>query len=76
MNSILVENMSSKIIEKLGNKIDYNIFVSYIQTEKKEEKNIDDMTLVEYINSDEYKNENSHYYDNAEDFLSDLKKGI
>ena len=76
MNAVLIENMPNKIIKKFWNKVDYNIFMSYIQTEKKEEKNIDDMSLLEYINSDEYKNEKSHYYDNAEDFLSDLKKWI
>lgn len=73
MNAVLIENMPNKIIKKFWNKVDYNIFMSYIQTEKKEEKNIDNMSLLEYINSDEYKNEKSNYQ-TPEDFLNDLNK--
>jgi len=76
MNAVLVENMPTKIINKFGEKIDYNILYTYIREEKKESKDIEDMTLLEYINSDEYKNDDWKYYDNAEDFLSDLKKWI
>lgn len=32
------------------------------------------MTLLEYINSDEYKNEEKKYYTDPYEFLSDLKK--
>ncbi len=73
MNAVLVENMPSKIINKFGEKIDYNMLYTYIQEEKKESKNIEDMTLLEYINSDEYKNESSNYQ-TPEEFLFDLKK--
>ena len=72
MNSVLVENMPSKIINKFWNKIDYNILCTYIQSEKKEEKDIEDMSLLEYINSDAYKDEPNNYQ-TPKEFLSDLK---
>ena len=55
-----------------------NIFITleYLNFEKPKKKDIEDMTLLEYINSDEYKNEESIYYTDAESFLSDLKKWI
>jgi hypothetical protein len=74
MNAVLVENMPSIITQKFWNKINYDILYTYIKSEKKEKKDIEDMSLLEYINSDSYKNDDWKYYNNAEDFLSDLKK--
>jgi len=75
MNAVLVENMPNKITEKFWNRIDYNVLYTYFQSEEKTEKDIEDMSLLEYINSDEYKNESSNYQ-TPEDFLADLKKWI
>jgi len=75
MNAVLVENMPSKITEKFGNKIDYKVLYTHFKSEE-EKKDIENMSLLEYINSDEYKNDNWKYYDNAKEFLSDLKKWI
>ena len=72
MNAVLVENMPSNIIKKFGKKIDYNVLYTYINDEKKYKKNVENMELLEYINSDEYKNEKENYQ-SPEDFLFDLK---
>ena len=72
MNAVLVENMPNKIIKKFWNKIDYNVLYTYFKS-KEEKKDIEDMSLLEYINSDEYKNEPNNYQ-TPEDFLADLKK--
>ena len=72
MNAVLVENIPSIITEKFWNKISYEILYTYIKSEKKEEKDIEDMSLLEYINSNSYKNEPSNYQ-TPEDFLADLK---
>jgi len=77
MNTLLVENIPTEITKKFWKKINYKVLYTYIKSEDKEEKkDIEDMSLLEYINSDEYKNDNWKYYDNAEEFLADLKKGI
>ncbi len=72
MTAVLVENIPTKIVKEFWNKIDYNILYTYIQSEKKEEKDIEDMSLLEYINSDAYKSEPSNYQI-PKDFISDLK---
>lgn len=68
MATIIIENVPENIVKLYGTKIIYskNIF-------NLPQKNIEDMTLLEYINSDEYKNEEAVYM-TPEEFLSDLQK--
>lgn len=67
------ENFGKKIGSLYDQVLQSNGVVITIRERKPSSKK-EDMTLLEYIHSDEYKNENNKYYSNAEDFLVDLKK--
>ena len=69
MVTITIENVPEDIVKLYWIKFTYSNKIF-----NPEKKDIGDMTLLEYINSDEYKNETPKLYDNVEDFLSDLKK--
>ena len=68
MATITIENVPENIVKLYGTKFNYN---KNIFTPPK--KDIEDMTLLEYINSDEYKNDESICF-TPEEFLADLKK--
>lgn len=68
MATITIENVPESIVKTIWTRIRYTKdFVFPVNND------IEDMTLLEYINSDEYKNEESINF-TPEEFLSDLKK--
>ena len=71
MATITIENVPEKMIKIYGTKIKYSKDIVFPK-----KKDIEKMTLLEYINSDEYKNEEPKCYTNVDDFLADLKKWI
>ncbi len=73
MATITIENVPENIVKLYGTRIKYTRDFIF---PKKKEKDVEDMTLLEYINSDEYKNEERKYYSDPMEFLSDLKKWI
>lgn len=70
MATITIENVPENIIKMYGTKMKYTrdfVFPS--------QKNIEDMTLLEYINSDEYKNEKKNFVD-YDVFVQELKSKL
>jgi len=68
MATITIENVPESIVKTIWTRIRYT--KDFVFPKKKD---IEDMTLLEYINSDEYKNEEAVYM-TPEEFLSDLQK--
>ena len=71
MATITIENVPESVVKTFGTRMRYN--KDFVFPKKKD---IEDMTLLEYINSDDYKNEERRYYTDPHEFLSDLKKWI
>jgi len=69
MATITIENVPENVIKKYGSHLRYSS-----QMVLTPEKDIEDMTLLEYLQSEEYKNEKPKHYTDVEEFLSDLKK--
>ena len=69
MATITLENVPESVVKQYGSTIPFSYDLSFSR-----EKPQEDMTLLEYIHSDEYKNEERKPYTNIDLFLYDLKK--
>lgn len=80
MNTVTIPWIYSDWVIKPLKKIKkkpFRVFITLEYDEKNnKEKDIEDMSLLEYINSDAYKEERWKWYTNYEEFLVDLKKWI
>jgi hypothetical protein len=69
MATILIENIPESVVKTFGTKIRYTKGIVFPK-----KKRAEDVTLLEYIKSDEYKNEKNKYYADPVEFLADLRK--
>ena len=69
MGTIIIENVPESVTREYGTRIKYTKDLIFPI-----KKDTEEMTLLEYINSNEYKNDEGEVFFTWEDFLTDLQK--